>query len=212
MEQRLFVIKRHRPTLRAILSSNIHHLKPYIYPQVHFFSCHFSTLYLRHLHEMDLPESANIRDLDPDDLRSADTVHPGSPKLPNSAEQSYLDDGVEDAIPFDVPTDSPPVDPLQETDASYGFEPQEPAEMPTPLPHKAVQRLVEQNGDMSPPIGSQPISADNGDLTPPLSDEIEPTRWVSQDELVNVNGVMTSEYNDDEVKMNVLRLIIRRCG
>jgi len=146
------------------------------------------------LHIMSSLESAKIRPLDPDNPRSSDTVHPGS---------SNLSDYVEEALPdydqtLDTPlaelTDETLQDPLREADTEFPFAAPPPPEVSTPLPHQAVQRLLEPRGQMSPPLGSPPISAD-GEVLPPLSDEIEQTRFVSQQELAELDGINTCQHS-----------------
>ena len=133
-------------------------------------------------------ESANIGPLNPENPRSSDTVHPGSSKLSNFVEKPLLDDDQTLDMPLAV-VGQPLQDPLRKSDTEYPFELPTPDEPSTPLPHK----LLETQGQMSPPLGSPPISADD-EVLPPLSDEIEPTQWVSQAQLDEANGFLPGEY------------------
>ena len=139
-------------------------------------------------------KSANIRPLDPGDRRSADTVHPGFSNFSEPAEGTIPDDDQYLNSPLDVLTSPPPEDPLREADTEFPFTSPTPHEVSTPLQHKAVRRLLEPQGQMSPPLGSPPISAED-EVLPPLSDEIEPTQWVSQAQLDEVNGAPTGQYS-----------------
>jgi len=132
-------------------------------------------------------ESPNIRPIDPKEPQSADTVHPGSSNRSEPAEGTLPDDQNFD-IPLDVLTSPPPEDPLRKSDTEYPFTSPTPQEGSTPLQHKAVQQ-----GQMSPPLGSPPISADDEVLTP-SPEEFEPTQWVSQAQLDKVNGFLPGEY------------------
>lgn len=138
-------------------------------------------------------EPANIRPLNPKEPRSADTVHPGFSNFSEPAEGTIPDDDQYLNSPLDVLTSPPREDPLREADTEFPFTSPTPHEVSTPLQHKAVRRLLEPQGQMSPPLGSPPISAED-EVLPPLSDEIEPTQWVSQAQLNKVNGFLPGEY------------------
>ena len=154
-------------------------------------------------------ESANIRPLNPDNPRSSDTVHPGSSNLSNFVEKPLLDDDQTLDMPLAV-VGQPLQDPLRRSDTEYPFELPTPDEPSTPLPHRAVRRLLEPQGQMSPPLGSPPISADD-EVLPPLSDEIEQTRIVSQQELAELDGVNTCKHSVRNSR-TAFKLTIRRCG
>ena len=154
-------------------------------------------------------KSANIRPLDPGDRRSADTVHPGSSNFSEPAEGTIPDDDQNLNSPLDVLTSPPPEDALRKSDTEYPFTAPTPHEVSTPLQHNAVQRLLEPRGQMSPPLGSPPIVADD-EVLPPLSDEIEQTRFVSQQELAELDGINTCKHSVRNSRI-AFKLTIRRC-
>lgn len=160
-------------------------------------------------HKMSSPESANIRPLNPESLRSSDTVHPGSSHLSDFVEKPLPDDDPNVDIPLDVSINSPLKDQLREADTEYPFSSPMLDQPSTPLPNKAVQRLLDQDGDMASPLSPPPIVA-NDEVLPPLSDEIEQTRFVSQQELAELDGINTCKHSVRNSRI-AFKLTIRRC-